>query len=145
PPSTTFVVLDPFAGSCNSLYWLMRQVPGSTGIACERDPTVFALTSQNILGLDRRIQLISGDYRALLRDCTFPPDYLLIVFVAPPWGDALNARTGLDLRRTQPPVPDLVDEIDRAYAANPMLYVTQVHQTVEPSSLADLRTRFEWS
>jgi hypothetical protein len=144
-PSTKCVIIDPFAGSCNSLYWLLRQVPAATGIACEWDPTIYELTRQNMLVLDWPIQLIQGDYRVVLSDYMFSPDHLLIVFVAPPWGDALDALTGLDLRRTQPPVATIIDDIDRTYAANPILYVTQVHQTVEPASLADLRTRFDWS
>ena len=33
---------------------------------------------------------------------------LLIVFVAPPWGNALSERSGLDLRCTQPPVAEVI-------------------------------------
>ena len=34
---------------------------------------------------------------------------LLIVFVAPPWGNALSERSGLDLRCTQPPVAEVIN------------------------------------
>jgi len=34
-------------------------------------------------------------------------DQLLMRFIAPPWGDALNKSTGLDLRRTTPPITEI--------------------------------------
>jgi len=33
PLQTQFVVIDPFAGSCNTLYWILRHVHRSAGIA----------------------------------------------------------------------------------------------------------------
>ncbi len=145
PPAAPFVVIDPFAGSCNSLYWLLRHMPGARGIAFELDPTIFELTTHNIAALDQPIELLHGDYRTLLPAYRFSAVHRLIVFVAPPWGDALNALTGLDLRRTQPPVIDIIDFFESLYSKLPILYVTQVHQHVEPDSLAALTRRFEWS
>ena len=40
-PSNEFVVIDPFAGSCNTLFWILRHLPNSEGIAFEPDPQVF--------------------------------------------------------------------------------------------------------
>ena len=37
-PSNQWVVIDPFAGSCNTLFWILRQLPNSEGIAFESDP-----------------------------------------------------------------------------------------------------------
>ncbi|GAC1658507.1 MAG: hypothetical protein NVS9B15_20270 [Acidobacteriaceae bacterium] len=144
-PALGRVIIDPFAGSCNTLYWLMRSVPGAQAIACELDETIFEITRQNLLLLDQEIRLIRGDYQSLLGTLVFPSDHVLIVFVAPPWGDALDPMSGLDLHRTTPPVTGIIDDIDRAYHDNPILYVTQIHQSVNPSSLADLRKRFDWS
>jgi predicted RNA methylase len=138
-------VIDPFAGSCNSLYWILQHLHGARGIACELDPTIFAMTKANIAALDTPIDLFFGDYRSLLPACLVPPNHLLVVFVAPPWGDALDAATGLDLRRTQPPVASVVEEIDQMHQDKPILYVTQVFQHLEPTSLADLESRFEWA
>lgn len=144
-PALRRVIIDPFAGSCNTLYWLTRSVPRAQAIAFERDETIFEITRQNLLILDQEIRLIRGDYQSLLGMFVFPSDHVLIVFVAPPWGDALDPMSGLDLRRTTPPVTGIIDDIDRAYHDNPILYVTQIHQSVNPSSLADLRKRFDWS
>src|SRR5882672_11084947 len=65
PPQTKFTVIDPFAGSCNTLYWILRHVPRSTGIAFELDPQVHELTTRNIAELDREITLTHGDYESL--------------------------------------------------------------------------------
>jgi hypothetical protein len=145
PNTAQVVVIDPLAGSCNSLYWILRHVRGAKGIAFEVDDAIFDMTKQNIATLDQPIELLHGDYRAHLHAYRFPVDQLLVIFVAPPWGDALNELTGLDLRRTPPPVSEVVDYVDGLYSNNPILYVTQVHQQVEAASLADLERRFDWS
>src|SRR5262245_23675154 len=45
---TPVTVIDPFAGSCNTLYWILRHVPLSEGIAFEFDRQVFELTRKNV-------------------------------------------------------------------------------------------------
>jgi 16S rRNA G966 N2-methylase RsmD len=140
-----FTVVDPFAGSCNSLYWILRHVGNSKGIAFEIDRTIFEITKRNLSSLDMDIELVNGDYKSLLRNYRVPGDCFIIVNVAPPWGDALNKITGLDLRRTKPPITEIVDFIDEFYKEHPILWVTQVHQTIDSISLADLKKRFDWS
>src|SRR5216684_1722175 len=85
PSATKFVVVDPFAGSCNSLYWILRHVRNSKGIAFEADRTIYEITKQNLSSLDSGIELVNGDYRSLLRNYRFPTDYFVVVYVAPPW------------------------------------------------------------
>ena len=70
---------------------------------------VFALTHRNLAIVSSPIELVHTDYAAGLGDVTPPTDGSLIVFVAPPWGDALDPTSGLDLRRTTPPVAEIVD------------------------------------
>jgi hypothetical protein len=142
---TSFVVIDPFAGSCNCLYWILRHVQGARGIAFELDPTVFELTTRNIAPLQTPVELQQGDYQALLPAYRVAPGFRLVVFVAPPWGEALNMQTGLDLRRTQPPIPEVIDFFDSINGDIPVLYVIQVRQPLERGSLAELAGSFEWS
>jgi hypothetical protein len=68
PPATTFTVIDPFAGSCNGLYWLVRHVRNSQGLGFEIEKTIFDMTTRNlhIASLERPIELIHGDYKSLL-------------------------------------------------------------------------------
>jgi hypothetical protein len=72
-------------------------------------------------------------------------DELLIVFVAPPWGDALDPVSGLDLRRTQPSVPAIVDLVARRFSSQKVLLATQVHEKVVAASLTDAVARCQWS
>jgi hypothetical protein len=143
--ATKFSVVDPFAGSCNSLYWILRHVRNSKGIAFEIDETIFEITKRNLALLDMDIDLVNGDYKSLPRTFRFPSDHLIVVNVAPPWGDALNEISGLDLRRTKPPITEIVDFIDGTYKEHSILWVTQVHQTIDSTSLADLKKKFDWS
>ena len=143
--TSRLTVIDPFAGSCNTLYWILRHLPGAEGIGCELDPQVHHLTRNNIAGLDRKIELMQCDYEALLDSGGFRSDHGLIVFVAPPWGTALDEAKGLDLRRTEPPVLDVIGRIARTYPACKLLFAVQVHERVTPDSLTDLRKRVDWS
>jgi hypothetical protein len=43
PSGAPFGVIDPFAGSCNGLYWVLRNVPNATALGFELDEGVFAL------------------------------------------------------------------------------------------------------
>ena len=56
-------VVDPFAGSCNGLYGILRHLPGAKGIGFEVEPAVFDLTQRNIAHLDAPIELVLGSYK----------------------------------------------------------------------------------
>jgi hypothetical protein len=120
-------------------------VRDARGIAFELDSSVFAMTKHTIASLERPIELLHGDYRALLPTFRCSSAHRLVAFVAAPWGNALNEQTGLDVRRTQPPIPGVIEFIDSVYSDTSVLYVTQVRQPLERGSLAELARRFEWS
>jgi hypothetical protein len=145
PKTERFIVIDPFAGSCNTLYWILRHVPNSQGIACEFDRQVYELTKRNIAGLDRTIELQHGDYQLLLADRRLPPDHGLIFFIAPPWGRALDEVAGLDLRRTTPPITDIFGFIKATYPSQRVLLTTQVYEKLNPISLRDVQALLDWS
>jgi hypothetical protein len=145
PPALGITVIDPFAGSCNTLYWILRHLAQARGIAFELDDRVFDATSRNLSLVDEDIRIMHGDYATGLRDHAIPWTETVIVFVAPPWGEALDPASGLDLRRTQPPIADIIAFFDALYANNRILYVTQIHETVDQRSLAEVSGTFEWS
>src|SRR5262249_2487208 len=103
-PANRWVVIDPFAGSCNTLFWILRHLANSEGLAFESDPQVLKLTQRNLAALDQRIELIHGDYVTLLSKLNVPEGHGIVAFVAPPWGTALDEKQGLDLCRTSPPI-----------------------------------------
>jgi hypothetical protein len=145
PAGEGVTVIDPFAGSCNSLYWILRHLPGAQGIAFEMDPTIFVMTKANLAELDRPITFAQGDYRALLPTYPVPAEHLLVIFVAPPWGAALRPLTGLDLERTQPSIREVIADMDALYHNQPVLYVIQIFERLEPTSLAKVRQQLDWS
>ena len=145
PPGSIVGVVDPFAGSCNGLFAILRHLPGANGIGFEFERAIFDMTTRNIASLNAPIRLVHGDYRVLLDRYRHPTGHRIVAFLAPPWADALSAETGLDLSRTKPPVGDIVDDFERVYPDAPILYVVEVHEHLVPESLAALRDRFDWS
>jgi hypothetical protein len=142
---TPLVVIDPFAGSGNSLYWILQHLRYASGLAFEVDPLIYAMSTRNISSLHAPIELLHGDFRVLLPTFAFSPTHRLIVFVSPPWGSALNPVSGLDLRRTQPPVPEVIEFIDGLYRDIAILFAIQVRQPLDTGSLAELARQFDWS
>jgi hypothetical protein len=145
PPTSDTLVVDPFAGSGNTLYWLLRHLPGSRGLGFELDTGVFDLTRSNISALALPIDISSTGYRSGLASVPDIADQLLVVFIAPPWGHALDQVSGLDLRHTQPPIADILDLLLHRFRQSRLLCAIQVYEKVNPSSLAELAARFDWS
>jgi hypothetical protein len=145
PGGSSFTVVDCFAGSCNALYSILRHLPGAEGIGFEFEPAIFEMSQRNIASLAGPIRLFNGDYRALLAEHRAPDGHRLVAFLAPPWGDALSADTGLDLGRTKPPIREIISDFERNYPDTPILYVVEVHERLVPEPVAALRGTFEWS
>jgi hypothetical protein len=145
PDCRETLVVDPFAGSGNTLHWLLQHLPGARGLGFELDAGVFELTRRNVAALALDIRVLNTDYACGLAQVRVADDQLLVVFIAPPWADALSAESGLDLRRTKPPVADIVDFVLQTFPRGRILFAVQVYETLEPGSLTDLRSRFDGS
>jgi hypothetical protein len=139
------VVVDPFAGSANTLWWMARHGKPRRAHGFEQDPGVFALTRRNLALLGLGLELTETGHEAGLASLRIAGDDLVIVFSAPPWGDALNADAGLDLRRTDPPALDIVELVARTFPAHRVLVATQIHERVVRESLDGLCARLHWS
>lgn len=144
-PSNGFVVIDPFGGSCNTLFWILRHLPNAEGIAFEADPQVFDITHRNLMALSQKIELAHGDYEALLPQLRVPQDRGIVAFVAPPWGAALDEAEGLDLSRTTPPISQVIEQIVRQFEKQKILFAAQVYENVKPTSLTQLQTQLTWT
>jgi hypothetical protein len=145
PPVGGTLVIDPFAGSGNTLYWMLRYLPGARGLGFELDDAVFECTKRNLATLALPMEIVNADYRSGLAGVTIPDDHLLVAFIAPPWGNALNSVSGLDLRRTTPPITEVVDFLGQTFGSNLMLCAIQVYEIIDPLSLAELKPKFDWS
>ena len=139
------LVIDLFAGSANTLYWIRRRVGAYRAVGFELDDAVFALTRANLSVVSPGVDLVHDSYDRGLRTLGEPDEDLVIVFVAPPWGRALGEESGLDLRRTEPPVAEVIDVTTAALGQRKLLFAVQVYETVESSSLAEVAARFSWS
>src|SRR5260370_1627201 len=84
PPSGGTLVVDLFAGSGNTLYWMLRHQPSARGLGFELDPAVLDLTRRNLATLGLPLRVTNTDYRAGPDDAALPADHLLAVFLAPP-------------------------------------------------------------
>jgi hypothetical protein len=150
-PSNEFVVIDPFAGSCNTLFWILRYLPNSAGIGFESDQQVFALTHRNLAAIGQRIDLVHGEYVTLLEHLHVPHDRGIVAFVAPPWGIALDEVNGLDLCRTTPPITEVIDQIARQFSGYsillaksvPLHCVTSKHDWIGPTCVSMTSTKKE--
>ena len=138
-------VVDPFAGSCNGLYAMLRHLPAAKGIGFEIQQAVFDLTTRNIVQLNAPIDLVLGSYKDHLASRRHPHDHLIVAFLAPPWGDALHPVTGLHLDRTKPPILEIVRDFEQVYGSQPVLYVTQVQWLNEPTALKAVASAFDWT
>ena len=143
--TTQPLLIDPFAGSGNTLHWLARYLSVVRGVGFELDPGVFALTHQNLSILGLPTEVLNVDYRAALADVAPDGDQLVVAFVAPPWGDALDPVSGLDLRRTRPPIAEVTLYIRERFRQNRILLAVQVHESVNQASLLGLASTFDWS
>ena len=145
PPTTGVVVIDPFAGSGNTLYWILRRLPVARGFGFELDARVFQLTKSNLVALNLTVDITNVSYTSGLTAASVGPDELVVAFIAPPWGDALDPVHGLDLRRTTPPIAEIIDFLARRFGERLLLCAIQVYESVDPASLVDVKTRFSWS
>jgi len=139
------LVVDLFAGSGNTAYWLKRRIGASRAVGFELDERVFEIALGNLSAMGLDVDLRHQAYQDGLHGLGEPPEDLVILFVAPPWGNALREGSGLDLRCTRPPVAEVVDVVTAMLGHRKLLFAVQLYETVEPASLADLAARFPWS
>jgi hypothetical protein len=72
PPTGGTLVVDLFAGSGNTLHWLLRHQPRARGLGFELDAAVFDLTRRNLALLGLPIDVAQVDYRAGLAGAAVP-------------------------------------------------------------------------
>ena len=145
PDASASIVVDPFAGSGNTLYWITRRVGPDRSVGFELDDAVFALTRENLSIMGLGIEVLHEGYESGLERLSVSEEGLVIVFVSPPWGAALDDESGLDLRRTTPPVAEIVALAMAVFHQNKLLFAIQAYELVEADSLGELTRRFDSS
>jgi hypothetical protein len=67
PDINASVVIDPFAGSANTLHWIRRHLPGSRAVGFELDEAVHEASRRNLSILSLDLELLQVDYGTGLR------------------------------------------------------------------------------
>ena len=68
------VVVDPFAGSGNTLYWIQRHLLDCRGVGFELDEAVFEVSRRNLALLGLGLELFHEDYEAGVTALSIPED-----------------------------------------------------------------------
>jgi len=130
-------VVDLFAGSGNLL---LHVAQGLSAPACglEADEAVWRQTDTNlrILGAPPAVRL--GDWQSYFED---PLNVDTTVYLlSPPWGNAFSFASGLDLARTEPPIPLIIDTIatrDRSIRCYALIQHTPIEPVANVSAVTD--------
>jgi hypothetical protein len=153
----TALVLDLFAGSANTLYWLHRALPDARAVGIELDPVIHEHARHNLDLVGCPIELHREHYADALSslDPAVPADPgaaggggaggLAVVFIGPPWGHALDLEHGLDLDGTAPPVHEILGRVTEALAGRPLLIAVQAFERMVPGPVEDLAATLDWS
>jgi len=126
-------VADLFCGSGNFGHHLGRRLRKPV-YASELDPLVHAATRHNFDVLGITVDLRPVDYRDLLGRLPVSGEGDVYI-VEPPWGPAFTA-DGLDLTRTAPPVPEILDDIRRSRLGMPCVVAIKTNDQIAGDSLA---------
>lgn len=127
--------LDLFTGSGNSLYHLARSTNAVTAVGFELDDNVYELTRKNFEQIGFQALLERGSYKDLLRPEVLPRDNPCAVLVSPPWGAAFSFTGGLDLRRTEPPVIEILSFVRERLPHHELIFVIQTHECTVAESV----------
>jgi 16S rRNA G966 N2-methylase RsmD len=145
PTMAGSAVLDLLAGSANTLYWIARHTSPQHAVGFEQDARVFDLTRRNLAIVEVDLTLTHSGFDEGLVATHIADDHLLIVFIAPPWGDALSVTAGLDLRHTTPPTPRIIDRIAHTFPDHKVLLAIQIHESVVMDSVTASTALCAWS
>ena len=112
------LVVDPFAGSSNLLYWVSR-VLEADGIGFESNPYVHAATLANLQRLKIPLQLKNCSYSTVPSVLPEADQRSFVYLFDPPWGKAFDPAKGLDMNRTEPPIVSLLTLASRWVQGRP--------------------------
>jgi hypothetical protein len=130
-------VVDPFAGSGNLLLHVARAL-SAAAFGLEADRAVWQRTRANLRILRATAAVRLGDWLSCFDD---PPRLDATVYVvSPPWAGAFSFATGLDITRTEPPIPLVVDTIaarDRSERCHAVVQHTPLEPVLNLSAVTD--------
>jgi hypothetical protein len=121
-------VVDLFAGSGNLMVHIAQEL-SAAGCGLDADAAVWRQTEANLRVVGATVQVRHGDWLSYFDD-PLSVDTTIYV-ISPPWGEAFSFADGLDITRTSPPIPLIVDTI-AARDHSPRRFAVVQHTPVEP-------------
>lgn len=135
-------VIDPFVGSGNLLFHLLRATGANRGVGLDSNEAALNLTKRNFSRLRSIGRLKAANVDIRLQDWSHAiaclQDRPTLVAVSPPWGPALDSR-GLDLRKTAPPVIDILEQLSRQARAAPIFALIHTYPVMVAESVEAVR------
>jgi hypothetical protein len=134
------LIVDLFSGSANLLYWTTFKF-GAPGIGSEADPAVYQETFANLARLDLDARVIPGGFTELPGTREFREAAALVYLLDPPWGDAFDGVSGLDLGRTTPPVHEALEWAREHAGGRPCIALVKASEHGSEQSVRRLAAR----
>jgi hypothetical protein len=130
-------VIDLFAGSGN-LMLHVAQALSAHACGLDADEAVWRQTDANLRILAAPASVRLGDWQSYFEDQRNVDTTVYVL--SPPWGKAFSFAQGLDITRTDPPIPLIVDTIaarDRARRCYAVVQHTPVEPVLNMSAVTD--------
>jgi hypothetical protein len=132
-------VVDLFAGAGNLLHHIAHTLRADYGVGFDADPVVARLTARNLAIIASPWQVRSGSWRGFDPSSLAEAVEMLVVIVDPPWGRGHTSH-GLDLRASEPPVPDILEALLPRLCL-PTIWVIKTYEQTVPASIAAVTER----
>lgn len=139
-------VIDPFAGSGNTLFHVATALHAQRAIGIEHHPIIADLTNRNFHRLRMFGRLRKTNAEIIGGNWTDAPNIMrdrpTLIFLSPPWGEAFNS-DGLDLSKTTPPIDSILRTLSAAVRTSPLFVAVQSYPKTVTSSVDELTKRYK--
>jgi hypothetical protein len=138
-------VVDPFVGSGNLLCHMVRATKANRAVGLDNSKDVMDLTRRNFARLRAFGRLRLDDLQLHQDNWTACDAYVenrpTLIIVAPPWGDAFDA-CGLDVRKTAPPMNDVLKCLANRTTTASIFAMLQIHPLMVQESVEELKRTY---
>ena len=138
-------VIDPFVGSGNLLFHVLRATKATRGVGLDDNEDVMELTGRNFARLRsfgclklRQIALHRQNWISAERHLENKPT---LIIVDPPWGDAFDSR-GLDTRKTAPPMATILERLAHCAGTAPIFAMLKIHPLMVAESVTEITQKY---
>jgi Conserved hypothetical protein 95 len=134
------LILDLFAGSGNLLYHAVRHLQ-APGCGFEIEAAVYSSLQHNLKVLGHNLKILNRSWREAWEITAKSKADLIVALVDPPWGPAYDYTRGLDLRRTNPSVLEVLQEL-RTWTALPILCLIKTADVLANGVMDEIRSSY---